>query len=395
MTALTAIVGGLVLTPLQSIARGTVLIRGERIEAVGPEAGVPLPDGTTVINAGGMIVAPGFIDTHIHGWGGRRMRSAADVRDVAAAMARNGTTGFLPTLGGEPDFEQLLTHIRGTREAMREGTGAAEVLGIHMEGPYLSGAPTARGSQRVSAIRQPSVDELHRMVDASEGTIRKMSIAPELEGALGAIREMSRLNIVASAAHSTATYEQTMDAVAAGLRCATHTFNGMIPLHHRQPGLVGAVLTCDAISAELIADGAHVLPVVMQVLLRCKGTDRVHLVTDNTDLAGMPDGVYEQAEGRRVNKTPDKAWVEGGTLAGSVVPMNRDVRNAVTLAQCSLPDAVKMASTIPARLHGFTRKGQIAPGHDADLVIIDEHVNVHLTMVRGRQVYRAEMKQAS
>lgn len=395
MTALMAIVGGTVLTPLRSVERGTVLIRGEEIEAVGPKTDVPLPDGTTVINAEGRIVAPGFIDTHIHGWGGRRLRSATDVKEVARAIARNGTTGFLPTLGGEPDPEELLAQVRGTRQAMREGTDGAEVLGIHMEGPFLSGAPTARGSQRVSAIRQPSVEELHRIVDASEGTVRKMSIAPELEGALNTIREMSRLNIIPSAAHSTATYEQTMEAVEAGLRSATHTFNGMIPLHHRQPGLVGAVLTCDEIVAELIADGVHVLPVVMQVLLRCKGTDRVHLVTDNVELAGMPDGVYEQAEGRRVNKEDNRAWVEGGTLAGSVVSLNRDVHNIVTLTKYSLLDAVKMASTIPARLHGFDRKGEIAPGKDADLVIMDESVNVYLTIVRGRQVYRGDMRSSS
>jgi len=391
MTAQVAIVGGTVITPLRTIERGTVLVRGGTIQAVGAQADVSFPEETPVVHAEGKIVAPGFIDTHVHGWCGRRFRSATDVKEVATALARNGTTAFLPTLGGEPDLERLLTYVRETRQAMREGTDGAEVLGIHMEGPFLSGAPTARGSQRVSAMRPPSVEELHRIVDASEGTVRKMSIAPELEGALDVIREMSRQHVVPSAAHSAATYEQVMDAVDAGLRSATHTFNGMIPLHHRQPGLVGAVLTCDEIVAELIADGVHVLPVVMQVLLRCKGTDRVHLVTDNGELAGMPDGVYRRDEERSVIKEAGRAWIQGGTLAGSVVPMNRDVHHIVALARYALPDAIKMASTIPARLHRVDdRKGEIAPGMDADLVIIDERVNVLLTMVRGREVYRAD-----
>ena len=228
------------------------------------------------------------------------------------------------------------------------------------------------------------------MVKASEGTIRKISIAPELGGALDMIREMVKLNIVPSAAHSTATYEQAMEAVQAGLSCATHVYNGMIPLHHRRPGLLGAVLTCDEVNAELIADGQHVSPAAIEILLRCKGVDRVHLITDNTIWAGMPNGTYEDGD-RTVVKEDLRACVVGGTLVGGVAPMNLCVSNVVRSVGCSLAEAVQMASLNPVAVIGVDdRKGSLKPGKDADLVVIDQEVKVYMTMVRGREVYRAE-----
>jgi N-acetylglucosamine-6-phosphate deacetylase len=228
------------------------------------------------------------------------------------------------------------------------------------------------------------------MVEASEGCIRKMSVAPELDGALDLIREMVSLDIVPCAAHSIATYEQVMEAVQVGLSRAAYVFNGMIPLHHRKPGLVGAILTCEKIDAELIADGRHVSPAAMQILLRCKGTDRVHLITDNTLWAGMPNGMYQYGE-RTVVKEDDRAYVVGGTLVGSVAPMNLCVANMVRSVGCSLADAVKMASLNLASIIGADdRKGSLEPGKDADLVVIDEEVKVYMTMVRGEEVFRSE-----
>jgi N-acetylglucosamine-6-phosphate deacetylase len=236
-------------------------------------------------------------------------------------------------------------------------------------------------------MRRPSVEELRRMVDAAQGAIRKMSIAPELDGALDVIGEMARQDIVPCAAHSTASCEQAMAAVRAGLRCATHVFNGMLPLHHRQPGLLGAVLTCDEIDAELIADGQHVSPVAIDILLRCKGADRVHLVTDNTPWAGLPNGTYRDGE-RAIVKEGARAYVLGGTLVGSVAPMNLCVRTMVGSAGRSLAKAIQMASLNPARVIGVDdRKGSLEPGKDADLVVIDEEAEVYVTMVRGQVVY--------
>lgn len=389
-----AIRAGCILTPLKTIASGTLLIEGEKITSVGQSAKVPIPAGATVIDAPDKVVVPGFIDTHLHGRDGHHFgEDAESTTQLCQSIASTGVTGLLPTVGGRPIFEEVLDSLCVVRQVMVHGTGGAEVLGIHMEGPYLSGAETARGSQDVSSLRQPSIEELHQMVEAAEGSIRKMSIAPELDAALDVIREMIRLNIVPSAGHSAATYEQTLEAVQAGLRCACHTFNGMIPLHHRKPGLVGAILTCDQINAELIPDGQHVGSVAMKILLRCKGVDGIHFVTDNTAWAGMPNGTYDWTGGRKVVKEDHRVYVVGGTLAGSVAPMNFGVSNFARSTGCSLAEAVEMASLNPALVIGVAdRKGSLEPGKDADLVIIDEEVNVYLTMVKGRVVHRTQRR---
>jgi N-acetylglucosamine-6-phosphate deacetylase len=385
-----AIRAGQVLTPFDSFSPGVVVVEGERIAGVGPVGEVRVPARARAIQAEDKVVAPGFIDSHIHGWGGTEFgESTEGTIAMCRLIVSAGTTGVLPTLGAEPEFEDILEHIRAVRRAIEQGTGGAQILGIHMEGPYFSTESIARGSQEVPHLRKPSVDELKRMVEESGGSIRKMSIAPELPGALEVIREMARWNIVPSAGHSTATYEQALEAVELGLRCATHAFNGMIPFHHRRPGLLGAVLTEDRINAEMIGDGEHISAVAMRILLRCKGVDRVHLVTDNTVWAGMPDGTYEDHLGRRIVKERTKAHIVGGTLAGSVAPMNYDVGNVARSTGAALADAVRMATWNPAQLIGVTdRKGSLEPGKDADLVIMDAEANIYLTMVRGREVYR-------
>jgi N-acetylglucosamine-6-phosphate deacetylase len=385
---------GQVLTPLKRISPGTILIEGEKILAVGYPTEVQIPPGTPVIDAAERIVVPGFIDTHIHGRDGSYFgEDPENSAELCRNIANTGVTSLLPTLASlfptQDTLEIILSRIETLRQAMKRGTGGAEILGIHMEGPYLSSADTARGSQLVANLREPSVGELHQMVEAAEGTIRKMSIAPELPGALDMIREMIKLNIVPCAAHSTATYEQAMESVQAGLCCATHVFNGMIPLHHRKPGLLGAVLTCDELHAELIADGQHVSEVAMKILVRCKGVDRIHLITDNTSWAGMPNGTYEDGD-RTIVKEDERVYAVNGTLVGSVAAMNFCVSNVIRSLGLSLSEAVQMASLNPAVLIGMEdRKGSLAPGKDADLVVLNDDLEVVMTMVKGEEIYHA------
>jgi N-acetylglucosamine-6-phosphate deacetylase len=385
---------GQVLTPLKRISPGTILIEGEKILAVGYPTEVQIPPGTPVIDAAERIVVPGFIDTHIHGRDGSYFgEDPENSAELCRNIANTGVTSLLPTLASlfptQDTLEIILSRIETLRQVMKRGTGGAEILGIHMEGPYLSSADTARGSQLVANLREPSVGELHQMVEAAEGTIRKMSIAPELPGALDMIREMIKLNIVPCAAHSTATYEQAMESVQAGLCCATHVFNGMIPLHHRKPGLLGAVLTCDELHAELIADGQHVSEVAMKILVRCKGVDRIHLITDNTSWAGMPNGTYEDGD-RTIVKEDERVYAVNGTLVGSVAAMNFCVSNVIRSLGLSLSEAVQMASLNPAVLIGMEdRKGSLAPGKDADLVVLNDDLEVVMTMVKGEEIYHA------
>jgi N-acetylglucosamine-6-phosphate deacetylase len=391
MRKLTAIKASRFLTPDHEIESGVVLIENGRIVGLGSSTEIQIPAEAELIDAGDKTVAPGFIDTHVHGRDGHLFgEDPESTADLCRTIASTGTTSLLPTLGSWSGIAKSVDEIRMVRQVMRQGTGGAEILGIHMEGPYLSSAEIARGSQPVRELRKPSTRELANMMDASEGTIRKMTIAPELEGALDVIREMVKMGILASAGHTAATYEQMQEGIAAGIRSCCHTFNGMIPFHHRTPGVLGAVLTCDEVNAELIADCQHVSPIAMQVLCRCKGTDRIHLITDNTFWAGLPNGSYEWSEGRVVIKDDQRAYVKGGTLAGSVASMNFDLANMVRHVGCSLAEAVKMATLNPARVIGVVdHKGSLEAGKDADLVIIDADVNVYLTMVKGQIVYRS------
>ena len=391
MDKLIAIKAGQIITPEYEIETGVILVENGRIISLGSSAEIQIPPVAELIDAGDKTIAPGFIDTHVHGRDGHEFgEDPQSTVDLCRTIASTGTTSLLPTLGAWSGVKQNLDEIRAVRQAMRHGTGGAEILGIHMEGPYLSGAEIARGSQPVSVLRKPSLQELADMQDAADGTIRKMTIAPELEGALDVIREMVRMGIVPSAGHTAATYEQMQDGIAAGIRSCCHTFNGMIPFHHRTPGVLGAVLTCDDVNAELIADCQHVSPVAMQVLKRCKGLDLIHLITDATYWAGLPNGPYEWTEGRVVIKEAQRAYVKGGTLAGSVASMNFNVGNMVLHVGCSLAEAVKLATLNPARVIGVAdRKGSLEVGKDADLVIIDADVNIYLTMVKGETVYRS------
>jgi len=379
-----------VITPLQDLRDAVVVVRGEHIDAVGLARHVAIPEGAQVLDMGDKIIAPGFMDIHNHGAVGAYAADSAEaVHKIAGYLASTGTTSWLPTVLGRQEIQPVV-------EAIRQGSPGTDLIGLHLEGPFLAPKRVPGQEAMDNGLEAPSLALFGKLVQACDGHLKLMGVAPELPGALELIRETCRVGVVAAVAHTKASYEQFMRAVEAGVRHVTHAYNVMTGFHHRAPGVMGGVLTCDQVTAELIADGFHVSPPAMDVLIRCKGVDKVAVITDLTPVAGLPDGKYDFF-GTSIVKEHGISRVEGSrpdqdhTMAGSEWPLNRDVYNLVDLVGLTLRDAIRMATLTPATVIGMqARKGSIEPGKDADLVVIDEKVNVYLTMVRGRIVFEAK-----
>jgi len=376
-----------IITPIEEVGNAAILVEGSKIARIGPEGefGDELPS----IDVGGRIVLPGFVDIHVHGGGGA---DAADgtpeaIAAIARTHARFGTTALLATTVSAP-WPQVIKAVRAIREAAGRGVkGGARVLGLHLEGPFLS--RERRGAHLPEFLLVPTEALIEEVFEAAGGYWRMVTLAPEVCPP-DIIRQLTARGVVVAMGHSNADYERAIAAIREGATHAIHTFNGMSPLHHRQPGLVGAVLTSDQVTAEIIADGVHVHPVVVNLFLRCKGLDKAVLITDAIRAAGLPEGVYEVAGQEVVVKDGAVRRPDGG-LAGSILTMNRAVANARKFGGLALREAVKLATLNPARVVGaHDRKGSLEPGKDADLVVVDEALNVYLTMVEGEVVYRAE-----
>ncbi len=392
MEKIGAIKNGKVITPLRVIEKGIVIYKGKSISAVGQEDYVKIPREAKVIDASGKIVAPGFVDIHIHGSKGRdTMDSSYEaINELATFIATHGTTAFLPTTISE-SHKNLLNAITAVKTAMRKRTDGAEILGLNMEGPYIN--PEKRGAQDPDFIRPPSLKEFSEIWTASNRTIKIMTLAPEVNGAKELIYELQRLRVVASVGHSNATYTEVDDAIKCGIRHVTHTFNEMREFHHREPGVVGAALVHDELTAELIADNIHVHPASMKLLIMAKEPDRVVLITDAIRAAGMPDGKYKLGRQDVVVKN-GVCRLESGEIAGSTLTMDKAVRNMVKSVGLPLQTAIKMATINPAKVIGDDRKkGSLEPGKDADILIIDENVNVYMTIVKGKIAYKSELRE--
>lgn len=391
--------GARVVTDDAVLAPGYVLTAGDRIRAVGagdppPDirsaAGVPtggrIPTGAArALDLGGRWLAPGFLDLHVHGGGGAEfMTPDPDARRQAARFhARHGTTGLLATTVSAPP-PVLAEAVRVLGASAGRPTGGARILGIHLEGPFL--APARAGAQDPRAIRDPDPAEFDRLYDAAGGWVRLLTLAPERPGALDLVRRAAARGVVPAAGHTDAGYDRVAAAVEAGLRHATHTFNAMRGLHHREPGALGAVLDLP-VSCEVIADGHHVHPAAVRLLYRVKGPAATVLVTDATAAAGMPDGEYRLGP-LAVRVTGGRAALPGGALAGTTLTLDAAVRNAVTILGVTPAQAVRMASAAPARVLGLGRRfGRIAPGGAADLVVLEPDLQVWGTMVAGRWVH--------
>ncbi|MBI2815344.1 MAG: N-acetylglucosamine-6-phosphate deacetylase [Acidobacteria bacterium] len=382
-------------TPLRVIENGLLLVEDEAIRAVGTREDISVPKRTRILDLGDCVVAPGFVDIHIHGGGGHDVMegSAEALHAVACTIFKHGTTTFLPTTvtASTPRLvravEGLGKLIRGWPEDKQSRRHCAHPLGIHLEGPFLSAA--RRGVHEREHLQAPSVELFEKFVGAAGGTLRVLTLAPELENAAELQAEAIRRGIHVALGHSDATFNQTERAIVAGASHVVHMFNAMRPFHQRQTGIMGAVLTDDRIAAEVIADGVHVAPSALRLLIRAKGVSKIILITDGVSATGMGQGQYRLGEADITVKTEGARGVlvcrnAEGKLAGSVLTQDRAVRNMVTYAGVNWCAAVKMATWNPARVLGIEdRKGCLRLGADADLVFLHPDGTVAGTMVRG------------
>jgi len=373
-----------VLTGRELLRPGWIEVSRDTVDAVGPGAPPRRPDR----DLGPLTVVPGFVDTHVHGGGGANFSNASPA-DTAAAVElhlRHGTTTLVASLVTAGPAG-LLRQVEKLADYVRSGL----IGGIHLEGPWL--APERCGAHEPTLMRDPVPDELGRVLAAGGGTIRMVTLAPERPGALAAIRQIVDAGAVAAVGHTEATYEQTRGGIAAGATVATHLFNAMRPIDHREPGPVIALLEDDRVTVELITDGVHVDPALYRHVCRVAGPARVSLVTDAISAAGMADGDYQLGP-VAVNVLDGVARVAGtSTIAGSTATMDRQFRFAVTHSGLPHDDAlmaaVQQASIDPAGALGLRCAGLVA-GATADLVVLDADLAVRGVLRQGVWVIEPE-----
>jgi N-acetylglucosamine-6-phosphate deacetylase len=372
-------------TPTTEIRDAGILIREDVIEAIGPREGMSLPPGAREITVTELTAIPGFVDVHIHGAGGHDVMEGTDeaMAAVGRMIARHGTTSFVATtVTASPDdicrsvegISRFITTQHETDEPR------AEVLGVHFEGPFINSA--RRGVHPKEWIQLPSAELLARFLQAAYGNARILTIAPELLGAAPCIEAAHKAGMVVAMGHTDATYEQARAAIARGVHHAVHVYNAMRPFSHRDSGVIGAVLTSENVTAELIADGVHVEDAAMRILLQAKGPGCVILVSDGISATGMPDGNYSLGK-FQVIVAGGVARNAEGNLAGSTLTLDRALRNVVAMGY-PLADAVRMLTANPAKLLGIEfKKGALRVGADADVVLLDEGLQVANVWARG------------
>jgi N-acetylglucosamine-6-phosphate deacetylase len=375
--------GGDVYAPDKTYAPGAVLLDGTIIQIVGPVESVPVPQDCSVIDVKGLRVIPGLIDVHLHGMRGHDV-SGEGLESVIRSLPEFGVTAFLPTTAFLMSAERLRDEMHRMAEVIAQPPSGAQVLGIHMEGPWVAAdrSPFSHPSFCYPLTRE----DLERYQEACGGAVRMITFAPELGQAMDLIPWLVSQNIVPSIGHTNADYQTVLQAVALGLNHATHTYNAMQPLHHRNPGTLGAVFDCDEIVAQLIADGFHVHPVAMRLLIKTKGVDRVCIVSDAVPTAGLPAGSSIEWEGFHILTDGETSRLPDNRPAGSAQLLNQMLKVLVQVVGVQFSEAVIMASQVPARVLGV-KKGRLEAGCDADLVVMDEDFYVRMTFVAGNPVY--------
>mgnify|MGYP002622605900 CR=1 FL=1 len=374
-----------VYTPDEVIEDGAVLVVDGRIQAVAPSSQIEQPENLWCIDASGLHLVPGFIDLQLNGAIGLDFTSEPEsIWTVADYLPRMGVTSFLPTIITSP-----LTAVQSAQEIITSsppsGFQGATPLGLHIEGPFLH--PNKKGAHNPAYLQLPAVDKVATWTP--ENGVRLVTLAPELDNALDVVRWLTKRGVVVSAGHSTATLAQARAGFEAGIRYGTHLFNAMLPLHHREPGLAGALLADPRLTIGLIVDGEHVHPELVKLVWRLAGNGRLNLVTDAMAALGMPPGHYALGD-HEVIVDETTARLPSGTLAGSLLTMDTAVRNLITFTGCTLADALPTITSTPANLLGLPHKGRLAPTCDADLLLLTPDLQVHITLIGGKIVYQKE-----
>lgn len=370
-----------ILTPNEILKDYGVVVENGKIKDIAKSSELE-KDFDKIIDAQGNYLAPGFIDIHNHGnFGHDVMEATPEALDsIASFHIKNGVTSFLATTmtASKEEIERALQNIRDHKNS----DDKAKVLGVYLEGPFFSSEK--KGAQAAKHLRNPDIKLIDAFIKASGNTIKIVALAPELPGARELIAYLKKQDITTTLAHTNADYVIAKDAINAGAILATHVFNAMKSFSHREPGVVGAVLADDRVFCEMICDAIHLHPATMKLVEKAKGPERLILVSDAMMAAGLSDGDYSLG-GQRVIVKNGEARLQDGTLAGSILTLNRAVYNMINLLGVSLKDAVKMATLNPAKAIGIDdKKGSIEIGKDADIIIFDENINILKVILGGK-----------
>lgn len=366
---------------LNKIEKGSILIENNIIKEINPSE----VNDKTVIDCKGLFVSPGFIDIHIHGAGGHDTMDGTfeAINEISKTICKYGTTSFTPTTM-TMSKEDILKSMMAIKKAKINGTDGAIVLGAHLEGPFIS--PSAIGAQNPNYLISPSYENFKSMTGDAMDAVVSITMAPEVEGAKELASVLSSKGIRCSIGHTKATYEEAIDGIKCGFCHSTHLFNAMTGFTHREPGVVGATFDTD-ITTETISDGIHISYPSLRVVYKQKGTDKTLLVTDAMCACGMPDGTYSLG-GQPVTVKSGAARLNNGALAGSILTLNKSIKNIHDNTNYPLYEIVKMASYNGAKYCRVDdKKGQIKENFDADLTIFDENIDVKMTIIGGKIVY--------
>ncbi|MEV5711052.1 N-acetylglucosamine-6-phosphate deacetylase [Actinoallomurus sp. NPDC052274] len=372
-----------VVTVRRVLEPGWLAVEDGRIRGVG--AGDPPPGDGPVHDLGGRYVLPGFIDLHMHGGGGAQI-TTDDAEEILAAVAfhrAHGTTRTLASLVTD-ELDRMAASVRTIAEIIH-GSADPSIVGVHLEGPFLN--PAKRGSHHAEFLLPPDVTALRHLLAAGDGTVRVVTLAPELSGGMDLLREVVSAGVIAAVGHTTADFDQARQAFASGARLATHLFNAMRDFHHREPGPAGAALADDAVTCELINDGFHVHEEAVRIAVNAAGAERIALITDATPAAGMTDGDFHLGP-VPVFARDGRVTLSDGTIAGSTLTMDAAVRHAVHCVGLPITTAAIAAATTPATVLGIAdRTGSVHPGKDADLVVLSDRLRVETVLRVGAVVH--------